>query len=235
MKRVILDLLRRRNIHVTRNSYPKGANLVTDLNRYGLTRHFDSVVDIGANVGGFSSLFLESFPNVSSIIAVEPEPANFQKLKSRFAGGRVRCLECAVGEKEGTATLNLSSYSTMHSLSHQTGESKSVSVRIQRLPQIIDLLPSESRVFIKTDTEGNDVQVLRGGFEILQSGRCPLVLSEVGFCNPPVQSRFSEVYDVLKAAGFDLWGFYNQTSSGPSRSMNFCDALFLHRESTIAQ
>ena len=230
MKHLILDFLKHCGIHVARNSLPKGCNLITDIKRYGLDRCFDSLIDVGANVGNFSAGFRDSFPRLKSIVAIEPESKNLEKLKERFHGKNVRCLGNALSNKEGVAWLNVCDNPVAHSLVEQNWSTSSVEVEVLTLSQVILDLPQDAKIFLKTDTEGNDVNVLKGGSDFLKSGRCTLVLCEVGFSDPPVQTRFQDVHKEMIDCGFDLWGFYNQSIYGRYMGLNYCDALYLHRQ-----
>lgn len=230
MKQLLLDFLKRQGIHIARNSLPKGSDLISDLKRYGLDQCFDTLIDVGANVGNFSALFMESFPHLKNIVAIEPESKNLEKLNNRFHGKNVQCLGKAISDKEGVAWLNVCENAVAHSLIDQNWSTTAVEVNVMTLSQVIGGLPEDAKIFLKTDTEGNDVNVLKGGSDLLTSGRCPLVLCEVGFSDPPVQTQFQEVHSELTAYGFDLWGFYNQSIYGRYMGLNYCDALYLHRQ-----
>jgi hypothetical protein len=63
------------------------------------------IIDCGANVGYASAYFLSRFPG-SHVIAVEPDPGNFELLKANLApyGNRCRLVNSAVWSKPAGLT-----------------------------------------------------------------------------------------------------------------------------------
>ena len=65
--------------------------------------------------------------------------------------------------------------------------------------------------FLKIDTEGVDLDVLKGGQSLLQSGAIPFILAEVGFHpNDDRKVLFDEVRHFLMPFGYHLFGIYDQ-------------------------
>src|ERR1700730_3002550 len=74
------------------------------------------VVDVGANTGQWSTMLLDCV-TPQKLIAIEPEPSAFAKLKKQFGhNSRVQLHNIAVGEREGTAKLNVTRDTTGASL-----------------------------------------------------------------------------------------------------------------------
>ena len=61
--------------------------------------------------------------------------------------------------------------------------------------------------FLKTDTEGYDLEVLRGADNYLASGKIRSILSEVTFSENNTQNtHFFPVYNYLTSKGFRFYG-----------------------------
>ena len=61
------------------------------------------VMDVGANIGAFSTRALLN--GASKVIAIEPEPINLEYLYDNLAGLQAIVIEGVVGMEDGTATL----------------------------------------------------------------------------------------------------------------------------------
>jgi FkbM family methyltransferase len=74
-----------------------------------LLRPGDYVLDVGANIGYFTSLFAERVGPAGRVMAFEPDPRNVTLLRANVADrgidGRVEVVHSAVGERSGSATL----------------------------------------------------------------------------------------------------------------------------------
>ena len=131
------------------------------------------VIDAGAERGGFTQAFLDR--GAERVFAIEPFPPNISALRGRFGGEpRVRILELALGDRDGTATLHLiedrqgENSSAYHSLAratdtemlHTVGE---LAVPCRTLASLVEdaTLPPEVGI-LKIDAEGHDFAILRG-------------------------------------------------------------------------
>ena len=131
--------------------------------------------DIGANIGGKASIYLEHHCRV---IALEPVPRNVEILRMRF--GRNPCItlvNMAVSDSVGQATLNViedntsfSSFSKSWAESLQTAASNRWGIVMNPPTALVvqtttlDLLIAQygAPYYIKVDVEGHELSVLRG-------------------------------------------------------------------------
>jgi FkbM family methyltransferase len=136
------------------------------------------LVDCGAQIGIFSTLLVADCPNISEIIAIEPnriwwewERVNLDAL----SGIRTRLIKGAVAEFHGTGTLRAADHDpSLAALSfapHPDGE-----IEAHRLD---DLVPDYSGdVILKLDVEGGEMAALRGGVEMLERPKNLVVVIE---------------------------------------------------------
>ena len=211
-------------------SVPKGVDLFHDINRFGYGKHVRTVVDIGANVGDFANAARRAF-SVERMICVEPSAGNFGLL-ARGAGPEVECIHAAAGSEAGTARLYLhEDRNTFHSTT-LIGQGKGAfeeirvttvdEIALRNFPGGIDLL--------KTDTEGGDLDVLRGAENIFSRHGVFLVVSEVGFdVSDRRHSHWNGVWELLTHHGFGLVGFYDQGFFGGWSRLDFANALFINK------
>lgn len=215
--------------------------------RHGLSECFDIrksgcrisiVFDVGANNGGTASKFEVAFPK-ARIYCFEPVRATFETLKRNLKGHtNIACHNVAFGATEGQATVYLTGQSDTNSLvkpdtvvGQEVVEVCTVDGFSIRNPEIerIDLL--------KIDTEGFDLEVLKGAKDMLSAGKVSFVLTEVGF--HPGDTRhvlFDDVRSYLLSMGFAVFGIYDQQLewSGENR-VRFANVCFSNENAFIFQ
>jgi FkbM family methyltransferase len=138
----------------------------------------DHFVDVGANVGVFSSLVGTRLPGVR-ITAVEPFPPIREFLERNLALNNldVRVVESAVGAEPGEATFEILERDVLNRLAPDGAvipASKGIRVAVQTLDEI---LGNSSPALIKIDVEGTELNVLRGARRLLSTD-APVVLFE---------------------------------------------------------
>ena len=127
-----------------------------------------SLLDIGANIGLFSSQLLVAFPNIERCIGVEPDPDNFAALEYNlrpFDGRSLQLHNFAITDSDGEALLyrdpqNCGNYS----LSADAVEGNKAD---QRRVRTVDArgfanryLPDFGPLILKTDTQGWDETII---------------------------------------------------------------------------
>jgi FkbM family methyltransferase len=123
-------------------------------------RHHQVILDLGANVGYASAFFASRFPD-ARIIAVEPDPANFELCRQNLEpyGKRIMILQGAVW----------SSCSKL-ALSHELGNGWATQVAAAEndtrsdvegwdLPALLDMCRIETVDLLKIDIEGSEAEV----------------------------------------------------------------------------
>jgi FkbM family methyltransferase len=117
-----------------------------------------SILDIGANVGGFALWALKRWPN-SFVYCFEPLPGNFEYLKSNLSrfSTRVTLYQCAVG---------MFLHQQLYLGKHHNGESSLVDIG-EQVEQSVPVevrhpgtLPSAE--IVKIDVEGTEIEILQG-------------------------------------------------------------------------
>ena len=172
----------------------------------------DLVLDVGANIGQFGC-DLRGIGYNSWIVSFEPSPKEFRQLSSLVAqrDDKWLAVEMALSSREGDAELNIAGDSSNNSFFQLHGEvSPTVTVQTRRLDtQFDDLIfkTKASRVFLKMDTQGFDLEVFRGAGEHIR--RVVGLMSEVSV--RPLYPGMPHYIDSLReyeAAGFALHSLY---------------------------
>ena len=191
------------------------------------------IFDVGANTGQSIDRFRSIFPD-SKIYSFEPDKVSFKTLRENHSGDGLHAYEIALGDKPGTAKLYLNTSKDMNSLlksenpqwGQRDGEDE-VSV------STVDKFCEENEVMhidlLKTDTQGFELQVLKGCSRMMSEKRIDLVAMEVIFSNMYEGiSPFDEVYRFMLDNGFRLVSFYKFYHR--NQQANWSDALFARVE-----
>ena len=194
--------------------------------------HINTIFDVGANIGQSALKFREAFPK-SLIYCFEPVSSIFRELKATVSGdSNINCYSLAFSCNPGNGTIYLAQGATQNSFipMPDTIGTESVSVKT------VDNFASENCIeridLLKIDTEGHDLEVLKGASHMLSGGRTAFVLAEVGF--NPMDNRhvlFDDVRSLLMEKGFSLFGIYDQELewTGEQR-IRFANVCFSNEE-----
>lgn len=172
-----------------------------------------SIYDVGANEGQFAIGALEAFPS-AVIHSYEPGREAFQRLKRGFVGNpRMRLANLALGESAGMAELRVTNTDQSSSLLrlHQhhieayphVREIRTEEVRVSTLADEFRALAPARPVLLKIDTQGFELEVLRGSEAVLD--RIDWIVLETS--TVPMYSGeavFAEVAAWLTGRGFSF-------------------------------
>ena len=151
------------------------SNLLSRLIRPG-----QRVIDVGANLGYYTVLAAICVGATGEVWAFEPEPENFRLLAANVAlnGCRnVALMQMAAGEIRGTAMLHLSPNNRGD---HRLGwNAQSGPIRESVVIEVISIdecLPQQTVDIVKIDTQGTELEVLRGMQQLIVRNRDRLML-----------------------------------------------------------
>lgn len=151
----------------------------------------DVVIDVGANIGIFTTMMGHLVGEAGQVFSFEPVQANFEFLRdnveSNWLGRRVSLHRFALAETSGSAQIKtharwggLSSMNTVGMREMTMGVSDSGSgVEDIRTIALDDVLEGEGDgALVKIDVEGAELGVFRGMSQLLASGRIRAVVFE---------------------------------------------------------
>jgi FkbM family methyltransferase len=213
----------------------RGIDWVWDLRRLTITPDNPVVFDIGANIGQTTAQILQIFPR-AIIHAFEPAESTFKILHRKFAAmPSIQCNRLAVSEVCGSAKIIAAVDSQLSHLASQSEDSS----RLETIKTIsIDAYCAENAInhidILKTDTEGHDLAVLKGGKNTLRAGRIDWILVEVTFdLLDDVHSHFEEIQIFLRGYGMMPYCFYDHVFTHADRHHLFCNVLFVRQEFSL--
>ena len=179
------------------------------------------VIDVGAHVGGYGS-WLRNNGYDGHIVSFEPVSSNFRVLSEKcVAESKWTAHHLALGSQNEERQINVTNATNFSSFHQPTpksllefGDLSAISatetVTVRRLDSVFnDVMPrlDHPRIYLKMDTQGWDLEVLRGATGCID--RVAAVQSEVSvqalYSDMP---GFGESFQALNDLGFTLSGLF---------------------------
>lgn len=234
-KQVVKHFLRDLNYYVTRapKEVVNGLNLVDDL-RQVVKAECPVCFDIGANEGQTIELLEHAFGH-PKIYAFEPSSACFEILQSRHFQSDVVLTNMALGRECGEMTLINYEDSTLSSfLELNEGPDncfRNVAVKDKEAVKVctVDWFVKEKQIekidLLKIDTQGFDLEVLKGATGSLKAGVIENVFVELNFIKMyKGQGDAYEIGRFLAGFGMYLIDYYEKERQG--HTLGWCTALY---------
>jgi len=220
-----------------------------------------TVVDVGANNGSFTAESLRVFA-LDVCIAVEPDGTCASALRRRFASTREVIIHQEALASEGHpdrlpfsqgfgASNALISVRPGDVLSEKadpwdvratvlregTMGFAHTYVPVSTLDStVLRLIPGQTVDFLKIDTEGMDLEVLKGANQLLEDGKIKFIQIEVGAFNQSTKFvNLEDAFEFLSYFGFALVRIYDQASVGGAlRRSNALFSSLREKEAVLA-
>jgi len=160
----------------------------------------DTFVDIGANVGLYSSVVarLEHvFPKLK-IYAFEPNPDTLKRLRETLEGKDVNIFGCALSDRSGELEFCESAESSTFGVK-DSGNPYQITGNTLRVnsASLDSLLIEGDSIILKIDVENHEAEVLAGARRLLNSGRVKAVYLD-GYMDKAIPA-------MLRTLGFELF------------------------------
>lgn len=200
---------------------PVGIDEYVDVKSRFPRHEFACFLDVGANIGQSALHIRQHFPR-AEIHSLEPIASTFAQLVRNTRSAGVRAHQLALGASNGQVEARVEvnqGHSDLNTLFgtertealSNSGE-KSETVRVRTLESFC-IGAGISRIdFLKIDTEGFDLEVLKGAGPWLGEQRIPLVLVEVSMNRTNTfHVAFDDVRRFMDERDYHIFGLYEQT------------------------
>lgn len=208
----------------------------------------DCVLDVGANIGQFHDFLRLHVGYSGCIVSFEPVREMYERLRQAARADTDWTVHpIALGEHDGSAEIAVMVERTLSSLLprneeglramgyekylRETEVARTETIAIRRLDAIVDeVMPrGVSRVFMKTDTQGYDMAVVRGAagcLDRLAAIQVELPVREVYRGAPDYLRSLAE----LGSIGYELTGLFPVQRDATLRVVNVDAVLVRHDE-----
>jgi FkbM family methyltransferase len=179
----------------------------------------DLVLDVGARFGDYATE-LRHAGYKGLILSFEPIPQNFEVLKRASMNDSFwHAFPYAIGASDGVTVMNVTRHSAFNSILEPSEAGKvafandlevveKATVPVRRLDTVLPSILQElncvdAKIFLKTDTQGYEMEVLRGARGLLEN--IPACRMEVAF-KPSYSGAptFIEMLEFMAGLGYDL-------------------------------
>jgi FkbM family methyltransferase len=195
------------------------------------------VLDVGANMGQYAGN-LRKAGYQGLIISFEPVSECYNHLKSR-EDENWKIMNFALGNKTGTAEIHVANKNVFSSIlepneysQHRFHDSARINhseqVQIVRLDDLIDSLAvgiSDPRIFLKLDTQGYDLEVLKGAVSSLKyiAGMQSEISCRAIYNGMPTHIESLNYFDNL---GYEITGIFPLSHDKEDMSLLEFDCVF---------
>ena len=234
MKQWIKQTARRLGAHLyTDGSLPTGVDWLHDVIRLELLPAKPVCFDVGANIGQTVLELKARLPDCQ-VHSFEPFPSVHAQLRETCRGLEgVTPVALGLGSEPATLLVQpreISVWSSLNHTDHMPSSRPVEEVRVETIDRYCGKAAIDRIDLLKIDTEGFELNVLKGARGLLERQRIGFVYVEVTFDQEDTQhTRFEPVFDLLSAQGFRFLGLYEAFGLHHFGSQGlFCNALFVN-------
>lgn len=172
-------------------------NAKTNGEKYFLERYAGTwklCLDIGANEGNYAEMVLKINPKCR-VICFEPNPDLINKIKVKNI---TEVHNLAVSSNSGFVNININMADpTQSSIYRKNDDTKSVCVPSVTIDEFAEKHNLHTIDFIKIDTEGNEVSVLKGMRNLCANRAVDMIQFEYGGTYLDAKTTLLEVYELM--------------------------------------
>ncbi len=218
---------------------PAGSDLYRTLVAYLDDHGISHVLDVGANQGQFALGLLENGYR-GAILSFEPLPDAHRKLSAAAAAhpNWIVAAPIALSDRSGTATFHVAGNSVSSSLlpmsdapaehAPEATQTDLIEVRLERLDDVLPSYLAAADFFLKMDTQGSELDILRGATGVLE--RITGIMIEMSIVpHYEGQPLLPEALSTVTGLGFDAYHFFHGFRSRHRGPLLECDGLFFRR------
>lgn len=163
------------------------------------------LLDVGANVGKYTLALSREFPG-AKIISFEPNRNTFEILKQNVKG-KAECINAGLGSEvktgkiytyaENITSSHASIYSDVFEVFHEAANVVGIDFEMITIDNFCTQRGIEHIDLLKIDTEGNELDVLKGSRKMLTGNRVKIIQFEFGECDVFSRVFLRDFYEML--------------------------------------
>jgi FkbM family methyltransferase len=247
VRNAVKSLARKCGYDVSRiSSVPFGRDVWFDIARlsecWGLS--IRCIFDVGANVGQSSLAMLSHFPS-AKVYAFEPYPGTFERLAEVLSGRQAEAFNIALTDQAGDAELFTYEADQINSLTPTSRFAvrfgkvgKPMSIRASTIDEFCCSHDIKTIDILKVDTEGCELEVLKGATETLKSRGIRFIYAEFNdICERAGRTggALAPISALLESHGFRFVTCYTENVVSEGELFAVHNALFAASPSRMSE
>lgn len=164
-----------------------------------IRRPFPTIFDIGANVGNWTTSFVEALPDAQKVVMFEPQPSCWNSLE-RICNDKISLEKKAASDTSGTLTFWANPNSEVSSLHEKAGaapNSRKIQIEAITIDEFIAAGQLDIVDYMKIDVEGHELAVIKGSRRSIEQGIVRAFSFEFGQADVASRTFFSDFWEVL--------------------------------------
>ena len=172
--------------------------------------------DVGANIGKYTHALAKTFPQ-ASIFSFEPNPNSFKLIKANIEkhiskSERIKILpvglssivesKSIVSYQDSPGSSHTSIYKEVFDEFHQSKNNISIDAQFTTLDRICEDHKVDKIHLLKIDTEGHELEVLKGATNLIGQNKIDIIQFEFGECHVYSRVFLRDFYLLLKGFKF---------------------------------
>lgn len=216
---------------------PFGLDPIDDIKFVLRDYQIKMIFDVGANIGQSAKVYRSHFPS-SEIHCFEPIADTYELLLEGTKNLNATCHKLALGSQNMDTEIKIDIHncdSVMNSLvdknqDERISEFKTEQVNVVTLADFCKSNNVQHIDYLKIDTEGFDLEVLKGGEGLLEKNAIDLISTEVSMNSyNTYHVDFIKIKKYLEDLGYVVFGIYHQVREWRTGKpiLRTCDVLFI--------
>lgn len=219
------------------STLPVGTNLFVDIHKRIGYGPLNTIFDVGANTGQTWEYFRKEEKR-AKIYCFEPIGDTFEVLiKNTVKDNKCICERIALGDNSGEKKIRIfgNESSELNSLKEDVMNSDKDAQTEIILEETLDNYCKKNDIssidLLKIDTEGYEINVLKGGLRMLKEKKVSFIYAEVGFNSSDNRHTHFEVLNSwLFNYDYYFLGIYQLISNGWKKGQYYGNALFVRKD-----
>ena len=233
LKKIIRFLEKLTNTQIIHNKH-HGIDVFHDIKIAMPQYSIEIIFDVGANIGQSAISYKSRFP-FSHVFCFEPISKTFNKLVENIKSySNIQCFKIAISSSCGVATMLSNGTSSNNRLKNSEKDASNSEnhfleqVNLVTLDEFCKLNTISHIDYLKIDTEGNDLEVLKGAKKILSIQEIDFIEVEAGMnLTNTFHVPFFELKDYLEKHQYRIFGIYQQYMQWNEPFLRRANAVFI--------
>jgi FkbM family methyltransferase len=218
------------NTRIYHNFLPTGVEMSYDFTKGLKNLKVDTIFDVGANIGQSAEKFIGDYPD-SKIYCFEPVTSTYNILNSKFKDiQQVCCYKFAFGAMSKISNIIMGG--TTNDCSYISDSiprnSNFESIEVRTLDSFCEEAAISKIDFLKIDTEGNDLEVLKGAERMLLTHAIGAIQVEASMNSKnKLHVPFEVFKSLFESKGYYLFKIYDQVQEDNSPIQRRSNPVFI--------